>query len=151
MAALLHYKFESEDTKWYEREALKVMGQINTQAVKTKKPEEPLEKADDAFEFFNLVRTHARSMILPHGIRPAYAFDFLTAIINHNCEPNAIVVSERRLFRVRSLKKISAGDEITICYTNFNADKPVRMKDIFGSHRFNCNCTKLLSCPHGEI
>ncbi|KAJ4286905.1 hypothetical protein N0V88_007849 [Collariella sp. IMI 366227] len=68
-------------------------------------------------------------------IRPAskkesvgYVFHWLTAAVNHSCDPNAFVFFDGRQLKVRSLREIVAGDEITICYLDPTLDVAARKK-----------------------
>ncbi|KAK3323364.1 hypothetical protein B0T19DRAFT_442861 [Cercophora scortea] len=45
------------------------------------------------------------------------AFNFVSSTINHSCDPNIFLFFEGNQIRVRSLKKIEAGEELTRCYT----------------------------------
>jgi SET and MYND domain-containing protein len=69
-------------------------------------------KADQEQLRINCVPLRSPSKRDPVG----YAFDVVTAMINHSCDPNAHVFFEGDQLRVRSLKDIAAGEEITISY-----------------------------------
>jgi SET and MYND domain-containing protein len=69
-----------------------------------------------------------------------YAFDAVTATINHSCDPNAFAYFEGRKLHVRSLKKIAAGEEITICYLDPTLDVAARRALLKHEYLFDCNC-----------
>ncbi|KAK4163361.1 hypothetical protein QBC43DRAFT_355110 [Cladorrhinum sp. PSN259] len=73
------------------------------------------------------------------------ALDLLTATINHSCDPNAFVFFEGTELRVRSLKKIAPGEEITICYIDPTIDVSTRQEILLREHFFNCRCTRCKS------
>ncbi len=69
-----------------------------------------------------------------------YAFDMATAMINHSCKPNAHVFFEGQKLWVRSLQKIPAGGEITICYLDPTLDVAARRSILKRDHFFECRC-----------
>ncbi|KAK3290508.1 uncharacterized protein B0H64DRAFT_332077 [Chaetomium fimeti] len=71
-----------------------------------------------------------------------YAFDVVTAMINHSCDPNAFVHFEGNEIRVRSLRPIAAGEEITICYIDPTLRLTARKDFLKGNHFFDCSCTR---------
>jgi len=70
------------------------------------------------------------------------ALDLVTATINHSCDPNAFVFFEGNQLRVRSLKRIPAGGEITICYVDPTIDVVMRQELLKLDHFFDCNCSR---------
>lgn len=76
------------------------------------------------------------------------AFDTLTTTINHSCDPNAFVYFEGKELRVRSLKKIAAGEEITILYVDPNLDVVDRREVLQHEHFFECRCKFVLTKLH---
>ncbi|KAK4205013.1 hypothetical protein QBC40DRAFT_325619 [Triangularia verruculosa] len=72
----------------------------------------------------------------------ATALDLATAMINHSCEPNAFAFLEKGEIRVRSLRKIAAGEEITICYIDPTIDVKSRQEILMDEHFFECDCTR---------
>jgi SET and MYND domain-containing protein len=61
-------------------------------------------------------------------------------MINHSCDPNAFVFFEGHELRVRSLKQIAAGEEITICYLNPTLDVGARQVVLRHEYFFDCYC-----------
>jgi len=68
------------------------------------------------------------------------AFDSVTAVINHSCEPNAFVFFQGNQLRVRSLKKIAAGQEIIVCYIDPTLHMGARRELLQRKHFFECQC-----------
>ncbi|KAK3389449.1 hypothetical protein B0H63DRAFT_492388 [Podospora didyma] len=50
--------------------------------------------------------------------------------------------SKGRQLRVRSLRKIAAGDELSICYVDPTIDVEMRREVLKHEHFFDCNCTR---------
>ncbi|KAK4155397.1 hypothetical protein C8A00DRAFT_42028 [Chaetomidium leptoderma] len=74
-----------------------------------------------------------------------YAVDICTAMINHSCDPNAFVFFEGRQLRIRSLKKIAAGEEVTICYLDPTLDVAARKALLKHEYFFDCYCNRCKS------
>ncbi|KAK4677823.1 hypothetical protein QC764_302260 [Podospora pseudoanserina] len=72
----------------------------------------------------------------------AFALELVTAMINHSCEPNAFAFLEKGEIRVRSLRKIAAGEEITICYIDPTVDVKSRREILMDEHFFECDCAR---------
>jgi SET and MYND domain-containing protein len=62
-------------------------------------------------------------------------------MINHSCDPNAFALFEGRKLHVRSLKKIAAGEEITISYLDPTLDMSTRKNLLKRNWFFECHCT----------
>ena len=71
----------------------------------------------------------------------AVVLDPLISIINHSCDPNAFCFLENGQIRLRSLKPVQGGDEITVSYTAPNTDVAARREFLGARHFFCCNCT----------
>ncbi|CAF9930485.1 MAG: hypothetical protein ALECFALPRED_004611 [Alectoria fallacina] len=67
--------------------------------------------------------------------------DPLAAIINHSCDPNAFCFFEGTKIRVRSLRPIVAGEEITISYTDDTLARDTR-RGYLTRWFFDCACEK---------
>ncbi|KAK4175265.1 hypothetical protein QBC36DRAFT_355247 [Triangularia setosa] len=72
----------------------------------------------------------------------AFALDIVAAMINHSCKPNAFAFLEKGEIRVRSLKKITPGEEISICYIDPTIDAKSRQEILMDEHFFECDCTR---------
>lgn len=69
-----------------------------------------------------------------------YAFDVVTAMINHSCDPNAFVYFEGNKLRVRSIKPLAVGEEITICYVDPTLILAARKAFLQREYFFDCSC-----------
>jgi SET and MYND domain-containing protein len=66
--------------------------------------------------------------------------DLVGSLINHSCDPNAFAFFENSELRVRSLKPIYPGDEITQTYVDFKAGVMVRQEVLQSEYFFTCKC-----------
>mmetsp|Transcript_16655 Transcript_16655/g.30282 ORF Transcript_16655/g.30282 Transcript_16655/m.30282 type:complete len:550 (+) Transcript_16655:48-1697(+) len=88
-------------------------------------------------------------LMIDSGFSPVAAVcDPMTALINHSCEPNAMIIWQCPIGRtspqthvVRSLAPLKAGDEVLISY--IDCDKPwwIRRASLKASHNFECGCS----------
>lgn len=68
------------------------------------------------------------------------SLDIVASLINHSCDPNTFIVFEGNLLRLRSLREICAGEEITQCYTDVDMDVLTRRKMLKAEYFFDCHC-----------
>jgi SET domain-containing protein len=68
------------------------------------------------------------------------SLDIVASLINHSCDPNAFVVFEGGELRVRTTRKIGAGEEITQCYTDVDMDVVIRRRKLKSEYFFHCCC-----------
>lgn len=80
-----------------------------------------------------------------------YALDMVTAIINHSCVPNAFVTFEGCQLRVRSLRPIAAGEEITVSYADPSMPVFNRQKFLRDMYFFECHCRFRALCIVSSI
>jgi hypothetical protein len=71
--------------------------------------------------------------------------DLVGSFINHSCDPNAFVFFENSQLRVRSLKPIYPGDEITQTYVDFNAGVMMRQNLLQSDYFFTCKCKFIIA------
>jgi len=76
----------------------------------------------------------------PSGVSVGYSFDLTVAMINHSCDPNAFLYFEGNEARVRSLRKIPAGEEILISYVDPSMSVFRRREKLRDEHFFECGC-----------
>ncbi|POY74692.1 hypothetical protein BMF94_2167 [Rhodotorula taiwanensis] len=84
----------------------------------------------------------------------------LTAMINHSCAPNAVVVypsfpdstsSDRRYMAVVALRDLVAGEEILTSYVDLSSTKAARQKELEERYKFRCACEGCVGRPGDEI
>ncbi|GAA5900303.1 hypothetical protein JCM8208_005320 [Rhodotorula glutinis] len=79
----------------------------------------------------------------------------LTALFNHSCAPNAVVVfpsfpsspSTARHMHVVALRSIQPGDEVVTSYVDLALPRDVRQKELRERYKFECACE---ACEGGE-
>ncbi|XP_027015566.1 N-lysine methyltransferase SMYD2-A isoform X2 [Tachysurus fulvidraco] len=64
------------------------------------------------------------------------------ALMNHSCNPNAIVTYKGTVAEVRAVQKISPGDEIFNSYIDLLYSTEDRKERLEQSYFFNCDCTE---------
>lgn len=79
-------------------------------------------------------------MKLPGEENYGRMLDLVGSLINHSCDPNAVVFFERGQLRLQSLKPIHAGDEITQTYADLKAGVLMRRRELWARSFFFCNC-----------
>ncbi|KAH7117606.1 hypothetical protein B0J11DRAFT_467994 [Dendryphion nanum] len=70
------------------------------------------------------------------------SLDVVTSLINHSCDPNSFVFFEGNSLRVRSLRKLEAGEEITHCYADVTVDVFLRRRTLKDDYFFDCFCDR---------
>ena len=79
------------------------------------------------------------------------SFDIFASLFNHSCDPNAHIFFEGRTLRVRSLRCIPSGEEITISYIGNRADVITRRADLKAKWFFHCDCKWPLRQPFQRV
>jgi SET domain len=67
-------------------------------------------------------------------------FDPTIALLNHSCNPNAAIVFDRNVASVRSIRDISAGEQVTISYVDNTHKRAIRRKELREKYFFDCRC-----------
>lgn len=63
------------------------------------------------------------------------------ALFNHSCKANCEYSFIRGIvFEIKTIQKVSAGDELTVSYLPPNLSFEIRQKELFTKYRFNCSC-----------
>lgn len=69
------------------------------------------------------------------------AIDLGAAMMNHNCEPNIVIVFNSTQVEVRAVRSIKAGEELQHCYRDIAYDCTFRSPRIESKYQFECHCT----------
>ncbi|KAG9133732.1 hypothetical protein Leryth_018432 [Lithospermum erythrorhizon] len=70
----------------------------------------------------------------------------LPSFYNHDCDPNAhILWIENTSARLKALRDIQAGEELTICYIDASMDRDARQTILYEGFGFRCNCLRCSS------
>lgn len=69
--------------------------------------------------------------------------------INHSCNPNAVIQTNKETQCVRAAAPINVGDEITISYLGIflYADRPTRREQLHKHKQFVCTCERCQADP----
>lgn len=62
-------------------------------------------------------------------------------MLNHNCEPNIVIIFNSTQVEVRAVENIKAGEELLHCYRNIAYDCTFRNPRIAARYQFKCQCT----------
>ena len=73
------------------------------------------------------------------GETTGITLDPLAAMMNHSCDPNAFCFWEGAKIRVRSLRPIGVGEEVTISYTDDTLARDTR-REYLKRWFFDCAC-----------
>jgi hypothetical protein len=60
--------------------------------------------------------------------------------MNHSCNPNAAIVFDRNIISVRSIRDISAGEQVTISYVDNTYNRATRRGILRDHYFFHCQC-----------
>jgi hypothetical protein len=67
-------------------------------------------------------------------------FDPTVAMINHSCEPNALVAMDGARLSIRSTENIRKGEEITMAYVSPFPSRYQRQRTLLDQYYFECKC-----------
>jgi SET and MYND domain-containing protein len=73
------------------------------------------------------------------------------SLLNHSCDPNAVVLFDGAAAIVRALKPIAAGDEITISYVDRATDRFERQRQLASQYFFTCSCSRCTGPPRDDL
>ncbi|KAJ1513765.1 SET and MYND domain-containing protein 3 [Coelomomyces lativittatus] len=77
------------------------------------------------------------------GIYPCAQGVYLgSSLVNHACDPNAIVLFEGRQLVLKCLRPIQVGDEIVISYCDPCLSRKARQRQLLETYHFLCTCTR---------
>jgi len=84
--------------------------------------------------------------VLGIGLFPA------TALLNHACYPNCIFVgSQGASMRVRTLRKVKRGEELTVPYIDLYMPRRDRQRELWKDRHFLCKCIRCQLEERGQI
>lgn len=70
------------------------------------------------------------------------AFDTTAAMVNHDCDPNTVMVFDGRQLSIRALVELREGEEITISYIDSSMPRERRRDELEGKYFFKCQCRR---------
>ncbi|KAH6614323.1 hypothetical protein C7974DRAFT_74191 [Boeremia exigua] len=98
--------------------------------------------SDEVLTLYCTVLTNCLSIYQAEGKMLGTSLDIITSLVNHSCDPNAFVVFEGNSLCVRSMRKLSAGEEITQCYTDVDTNVLLRQEMLKSEYFFDCCCER---------
>ncbi|KAL7268574.1 hypothetical protein RUND412_008797 [Rhizina undulata] len=99
---------------------------------------------DFAREMYCRLLINCISHTTPDGEEIGLDFDPTASLMNHSCEPNAMMVFDGRGLGVFAVEEIKEGEEVTICYIDANDGYEKRQKDLRETYWFECDCKRCL-------
>ncbi|KAK9376597.1 uncharacterized protein V1513DRAFT_474277 [Lipomyces chichibuensis] len=100
---------------------------------------------DAVVEMLCKVMTNSASIPNPSYDTVGMMFDPVISLINHSCDPNAVLVFNKNVLLVRVVRPIKKGEEILITYTDNTMPMPHRKEQLRTRYFFDCQCTAC--CP----
>lgn len=76
--------------------------------------------------------------VIAHGIYPE------GAILNHSCDPNAILLYEGAKQVIRTIKPLKEGEELFHSYTDLCNPTHIRRQHLQRTYGFDCNCERCI-------
>jgi hypothetical protein len=73
------------------------------------------------------------------------------ALLNHSCDPSAVILFDKQFAVLRAIRPIAAGEELTISYCDRATDRFVRQKLLLERYRFTCACTRCAGPLHADV
>jgi hypothetical protein len=72
------------------------------------------------------------------------------SMLNHSCYPNSFFSADGRSLRVRTIRPIAAGEEITVPYIDLLQPRRDRMAELLAHKHFLCTCERCVAEEKGE-
>ena len=126
----------------YRRSSKSLWKTADLSASKAQQWTESLEAKETITALYCRVKLNCMSLTPLDDECLGIGLDVLGATMNHSCDPNAVCIFEGKGFRVRSLRPILAGEEITISYTENTLDRSIRQRVLRANYFFDCECEK---------
>ncbi|KAG8892979.1 hypothetical protein FRC00_011253, partial [Tulasnella sp. 408] len=109
-----------------------------------------INSARDLLDLISKFTVNSFTLTNPSLTSVGVAVSPLAALINHSCEPNAVVVFPRSSavpqpgsdpLEVVAIKDIAAGEEVLTSYVDISLPRHLRIKDLQERYMFTCTCT----------
>ncbi|KFY46337.1 hypothetical protein V494_00491 [Pseudogymnoascus sp. VKM F-4513 (FW-928)] len=94
------------------------------------------------YAIYTAAASNAKRMEYPLEESPGIALDLVASFANHSCNPNAFIFFERNQLRMRSLRPIRAGEEITLSYIDLGAGIRMRDETLKNGYSIVCECSR---------
>ncbi|KAI9373594.1 hypothetical protein BJX61DRAFT_541554 [Aspergillus egyptiacus] len=99
----------------------------------------------DVVKLYCTLLTNCIPIRSQEGGRLGAALDLVSAVLNHDCNPNAVIIFEGRQLRLRSLRKITAGDEILQSYVDTTVHVATRLRILESEYFITCICPRCIT------
>lgn len=73
------------------------------------------------------------------------------SLLNHSCDPNAVVLFDGTAAIVRALRPLAAGEEITISYIDRATDRHERQRSLLSQYFFTCACARCAGSAANDV
>ncbi|KAK9371158.1 hypothetical protein V1509DRAFT_613777 [Lipomyces kononenkoae] len=103
---------------------------------------------DAIVEMLCKVMTNSATIPNPNYDTVGLMFDPLVSLVNHSCDPNAVLVFNKNVLLLRAVRPIKEGEEIFISYTDNTMPMPERKKQLRTLYFFDCHCA---ACRPPEV
>ncbi|XP_043551361.1 histone-lysine N-methyltransferase SMYD3 isoform X1 [Chiloscyllium plagiosum] len=64
------------------------------------------------------------------------------SLLNHSCDPNCVIVFDRKQLQLHAIRQIQADEELTISYIDVMATSPERRRQLETQYCFTCDCVR---------
>ncbi|KAH8128415.1 hypothetical protein FP744_10008694 [Trichoderma asperellum] len=99
----------------------------------------------DVLRLYCLIRCNALPVDQTSRNAPlGTAIDLGAAMLNHNCEPNIVIIFNSIRVEVRAVNNLKAGEELLHCYRNIAYDCTFRNPRIAARYQFKCQCDRCI-------
>ncbi|KAG8975731.1 hypothetical protein FRC05_005249 [Tulasnella sp. 425] len=119
-----------------------------------------INSARDLLDLISKFTVNSFTLTNPSLTSIGVAVSPLAALINHSCEPNAVVVFPRSSvvhqsgsdpLEVVAIKDIAAGEEILTSYVDVSLPRHLRIKELQERYMFTCTCSACSRAEDGTV
>ncbi|KAG8982437.1 hypothetical protein FRB90_006789, partial [Tulasnella sp. 427] len=119
-----------------------------------------INSARDLLDLISKFTVNSFTLTNPSLTSVGVAISPLAALINHNCEPNAVVVFPRSSIspspgsdplEVVAIKDIPPGEEILTSYVDISLPRHLRIKELKERYMFTCVCSACSNDEEGHV
>ncbi|KAK2868076.1 hypothetical protein FQN49_003181 [Arthroderma sp. PD_2] len=98
-------------------------------------------------EYFAKLEINSFSFTTPFGDVMGLCIQPFACLINHSCNPNAVVGFDEGDITIKAIRKIKSDEQIFISYIDNTNPFDIRQKELAERYYFTCNCSK---CAEGD-
>ncbi|KAL6868541.1 hypothetical protein J3F83DRAFT_702493 [Trichoderma novae-zelandiae] len=135
-------RLESEAAN-LERRAKRTWPKIQALAREAKERTKSELGINEIIMLYGIIRANALPVDQTYRNAPlGIALDLGGALLNHDCDPNVVIVFNSTQVQVRALRKLKAGEELLHCYRDIAYDFTFRNPRITSRYQFRCQCNR---------